>query len=113
MQISDRTSEDAVLAELGARIRQTRLARNMPQAELAERAGTTEATIRKLESGEPGQLRIFLRVLRALDLQANVDQLIPQAAASPIAESDSSARVQQRARRRRPPATPWTWGDSE
>ena len=53
------------------------------QVTLAERAGINVRTLRNLESGHGTSLRTFLAVLRALERQSWLRQLIPDSALSP------------------------------
>lgn len=113
MEITDSTSDAAVAAELGARVRQVRLNRVVTQSALADRAGVSELTVRKLESGELVQLRVMLRVLRALGLLHNVNALVPDEPSSPIAESNRVGHARRRARRPAVPTREWSWSDPE
>ena len=70
-------TDDALLQELGRRIAQQRLDRNLSQAQLAEQAGISKRTLERLEAGASAtQLSLFLRVLRQLDLLERLDLLI-------------------------------------
>lgn len=56
--------------QLGAAIRRFRRQRPLTQTELAERARARQATISKLESGEPAtELQTLMDALAALDLE--------------------------------------------
>jgi HTH-type transcriptional regulator/antitoxin HipB len=56
--------------QLGAAIRRFRRQSNITQTDLAERAGARQATISKLEAGEPGtELRTVMDALAALGLE--------------------------------------------
>lgn len=56
--------------QIGAVVRRERRRRELTQAELGGRIGLRQATVSKLEKGEPAtQLRTLLEVLTALDLQ--------------------------------------------
>lgn len=58
---------------LGALIRQERKKQQLTQAELGERIGLRQATVSRLESGEPGtQLRTLFDALTALNLELRV-----------------------------------------
>ena len=61
---------------LSARVREARKRRGWTQAELAERAAVSVATIGRLEDAGTGQLVTFLRVLSALGHLRDVDQLL-------------------------------------
>ena len=62
-------TDEAVLSELGSRLAQVRLERNLTQAQLAEQAGVSKRTVERLESGSVAtQLSGFIRVCRVLEL---------------------------------------------
>ena len=75
----------------------------------------SKRTLERLESGESAtQLSGFIRVCRALGLLERLDALLPESAASPIAQLQLHGRKRQRASGRRPVAAkaqPWTWGE--
>ena len=52
--------------QLAARSRARRLALNLGQRELAERAGLSFGTVRRFESGAPISLENFIRILEVL-----------------------------------------------
>ena len=67
------------LAALGERLRAARLRRKLTQAILAERVGVALPTLRKLEAGDPSaSLATVMRVLQALGLAQDIDQLAAQ-----------------------------------
>ncbi len=101
MQFSDVLSDDAALAELGRRLEQQRLARNVTQQELADAAGVGRATLQRLERGRSVQATSLVRVLRALNLLAGLDALVPESLVSPIAELERERRRRRRAGRPR------------
>lgn len=104
-----------LLAELGQRIAALRLERNISQQALADEAGLSRSTVRRLESGESTQLTAFLRILRVLELLGGLDQLLPAPGPSPIQELEQRGQTRKRAskpRRDEGDATePWTWGE--
>lgn len=115
VQITNQTTEPVTLEELGRRLRQTRLNQGVSQAELAARAGVSELTVSKMESGSLGQARSFLRVLRALGLLANLEAAVPRAVSSPIAESDHGGRPRKRSPRggSRRDLDEWSWAEDD
>jgi transcriptional regulator with XRE-family HTH domain len=104
------TSDTAVLALIGRRIARHRLNRGLTQAALALEAGVSTATLQRLEAGHAGQTDNFVRVLRALDLLANLDALIPDPPESPLLQVKAARRKRRRARATSD-GEPWTWGD--
>ena len=84
MDIEAIGSDRAVLEELGRRLREARLERNLSQAEVADDAGIGRVTLQRMEAGESPSLINFIRVLRALDLLEGLDRLVPEPGPSPI-----------------------------
>jgi transcriptional regulator with XRE-family HTH domain len=106
-------TDEALLQELGRRIAQQRLDRDLSQAQLAEQAGISKRTLERLEAGASAtQLSLFLRVLRQLDLLEQLDLLIPEPQPSPLALLERQKAGRKRASRRRiaKPTSTWTWG---
>jgi transcriptional regulator with XRE-family HTH domain len=97
MKITSQASDQSILVELGERIAQTRLERNLSQAAVAAEAGIGVATLERLESGRATRLDTFVRVLRALGLIEALDQLVPAPLASPIEQLKLQGRRRRRA----------------
>lgn len=116
MKISSQLADQAVLHELGGRLAQLRIERNLTQAALAEEAGVSKRTIERLEAGEVAtQLSGFLRVCRALGVLERFETILPESTPSPMAQLRQKERKRQRATGKK--STPnaekkWTWGDS-
>jgi len=115
-------TDTAVLASLGGRIAETRLERDLTQAELAKEAGVSKRTLVRLEGGESTQLTNLIRVLRALGLTGNLDALFPPPAPSPLKQLQSEEKRRKRASGRSSTSGPastdeavkkWTWSDDE
>ena len=111
-----RSSDAEALQRLGARLARRRLARNQSQAELAEEAGVSRATVQRLEADQSTQLMNFVRVLRALGLPGP-EALVPEPGVRPLEELQRRGRPRRRASRKADAdaddATsdaPWTWG---
>lgn len=118
MRISTELTDEAVLSEIGQRLRRVRLDRNLSQAELARRAGIGQATLQRLEDGGSGNLTTLIRVMRALDLGEGLEGLVPEERQSPLDEVRRRGRSRRRARHIAPDpasdaAAPWEWGDEE
>lgn len=60
-------SDKAIIASIGAYIKECRLDQNKTQQELAESAGINRSTLVQIESGGGGGLLTFVQILRALD----------------------------------------------
>lgn len=114
MKMTEQISDEEILTELGKRLTDDRLARNLTQAALAEEAGVSKRTVERLESGEVAtQLSGFVRVCRALGLLERFDTLVPEATPGAMDQLNSQGRRRQRASRskRAGTGTPkeWTW----
>lgn len=88
-------SIDDLQGHLGDQLRRLRLARDLDQLTLADKAGVSEKALRNLEAGRGSSLSTLLQVLRALDRLDWLDTLAPVAAISPM------ALLRQRPERRR------------
>ena len=117
MKIDNLLSDEPVLSELGSRLAQTRLERNISQSRLASEAGVAKTTVERLERGGGVQLESFIRILRALGLLDRLDVVLSEPLPSPIERLKLQGRQRQRARdaQQEPPASeeaePWRWGD--
>ena len=90
-------SDESVLQEIGARIRQERLNQNRTQADVADAAGLSVNVIKSLESGRGSTLGNFARILRALGKIAHVDLLLPPVKVSPVQLAKMSGRMRKEA----------------
>ncbi|MBL8756682.1 MAG: helix-turn-helix transcriptional regulator [Planctomycetes bacterium] len=112
-------SDHYVLETLGRQLARHRIDRNQTQSQLAKEAGVSLRTVIRLESGSSTQLTNLIRVLRALDLLPNLQKLVPQPLASPLAKLRADKKERKRASsrsavaRETPPKGNWTWGDSD
>src|SRR3546814_3184958 len=79
------TTTEALQAGLGDQRRRLRLARDLDQLTLADKAGVSEKALRNLEAGRGSSLSTLLQVLRALDRLDWLDTLSPVASVSPMA----------------------------
>lgn len=114
MKITELLTDDAVLAELGARIASRRVELQLTQAAAAEQAGIAKRTLERLEAGQSSQLLTLVRVLRVLDVAAALDTLIPESGPGPMDLLQRKGKVRQRASGRRSAqgaAKPWRWND--
>lgn len=109
-------SDMAVIQELGSRIAQYRLNKNMTQSALANEVGVSPLTIHRVEHGHSTQVSNLIRILRELNLLVNLEALIPEPAISPIQQVKMHGKKRQRASSRSEaskPKEPWSWGDKE
>ena len=114
IEFSVATSEQ-IEAALCKRLESIRLSRNITQAQLAEEAGVSPRTIGRLEKGQGVSMDTFIRIMMALNIQQNLEALLPDPAVRPIERVGIGAGERKRAR----PAKSvdelptWSWGDGE
>ena len=117
MKITKQATDEAVLSELGGRLAEVRLERNLTQAQLAAQAGVSKRTVERLESGSVAtQLSGFIRVCRVLDVIERFDLLVQEPVPSPVEQLKLRGRRRQRASAKRKTKTPskkWKWGDEQ
>jgi transcriptional regulator with XRE-family HTH domain len=116
MKIGSHMSEAGMAAELGNRAQHHRVSMNLTQAELARSAGVSQRTVERFEAGNSVQLDKLLRILRALRLSDNLDQLVPETSVRPIQLAASKTEVRQRSYKRRNVTSKggsWIWGDTK
>lgn len=113
MKISNDLTDEAVMAEVGKRLAEARLERNLLQAELAKMAGISTRTLERAEAGHSVQLSNLIRLCRALHLAQHFETLIPEMPPSPIAQLKLQGRKRRRAasvKSPQPSKQKWTWG---
>ena len=115
MKFSQTLSDAAVLHEVGTRLAQFRLNRNLTQQALAHEAGVALRTLNRIECGEPSQTANVIRVLRVLGLLDNLEALVPEPPASPMQQLKLKGKVRQRASSAAPArvAEPWSWNQPD
>lgn len=107
-------SDEAVLKQLGERILQYRLNRNMTQEALAREAGVSGRTINRVEHGHSTQLSNLIRLLRSLGLLENMDALVPKPAISPMQQMKLHGKSRKRASSPdEEESKTWSWGEDE
>ena len=90
-------SDKAILRELGRRIKQHRLAKNITQESLAEMAGLSRMTIVKLEQGKTSTLLTFVQVLHALGSLDGLESFLPDLGPSPLQVARMKGKKRSRA----------------
>ncbi len=90
-----------VLAEeIGDRLKQARLNRDLTQSEVAVLAGISRKTVLNAEKGKV-QLDIMIAILMALDLTEQIDTFLPKQEISPLQLAKLQGKKRQRASGRR------------
>lgn len=98
MRTFDLLTHQEICRELGQRCRRLRLQANLSQLELAERAGVSLSSIRRMEAGGQATLELLVRVVQALHLVSHLENLLILPVLSIAdAERDVAATKRQRA----------------
>jgi len=98
------------------KLKAIRLMKNISQVNLATQAGVSRRTISRMENGEGVTLNTFLRVLSALGLESQLENLIPSTKIRPIErvqrKRERKNASSPRKKRKKQPDSPntWQWG---
>ena len=87
----------AIAAELGQRLEQLRLERNMTQQALADEIGITPKSYRQLIAGG-GKFENVIAALRALNALDHLENFIPNTSFSPLEQLKMRGNRRKRAR---------------
>ena len=92
-------SPDELQAALGKQLQELRIAKNLDQITIAEKAGISEKALRNLEAGRGSSIQTLVRVLKALDSLDGLRLLAPKSSVSPLALLRHSQTARRRVRR--------------
>ena len=110
-------SSHSALSELATRLKAYRIDYPLTQRGLADKSGVALRSILRMESGEDVQLGNLIKVLIALDLDANLDMLVPDPTKRPSSYlRDKSILSQRKRASKKTPPTPKIdsrWGDEK
>lgn len=86
----------ALVEEIGGRLKQARLNRDLTQSEVANLAGVARKTVLNAEKGKV-QLEVFIAIMMALDLTEQLDLFLPKQEISPLQLAKLQGKKRQRA----------------
>ena len=98
---------------IGKRIKEYRVNAGFSQKDLEQRSGVSVRSISRLEQGGMIQLDNLIRILMALDLDRNIELLIPDQTRRPSYYLQENEKPRQRVRKKKPAKEPFKWGDEE
>ncbi|MDI4635858.1 helix-turn-helix transcriptional regulator [Pelomonas sp. V22] len=102
-QMINRATEvtvDELQAQLGEQVRRARVAAELMQAELAERANVSLSAVSSLEKGRAVNTHTLIAVVKALGLEDWLHNLSPEVTVSPLhMAATGNAAPRQRVRR--------------
>jgi len=87
---------NALEAEIGNRLKQVRLRKNITQTALAQKTGLSRVSISKIERGNGATLSSLLAILRSLELLPQLETLFPPPELSPL----ELVKIQSKQRKR-------------
>ena len=90
-------TDKAIIKDIGNRLKQIRLNKNISQQELSARSGVHRVTISKIESGQRTSLLTIIQVLRGLGELQRLESIIPEEIVSPIQLAKLQGKKRKRA----------------
>lgn len=98
---------------IGERIKQYRINAGFSQRNLEDESGVSVRSISRLEQGASVQLESFIKILSALNLESNIDLLIPDQTKRPSFYLKDNDKPKQRVRKKEKSTGTFKWGDEE
>lgn len=77
-------TNDAILRQIGSKLKELRIEKNMKQAELADASGVSVFTISSVENGKATSLLTIVQLLRALEHLDYLNSFFQEETISPI-----------------------------
>lgn len=98
--ITQAMANPEIIAELGRRFKEYRLANRLTQKEAAEKAGVSLITLRQFENGKAYNINMgnFLALLRVVDCLEQMNELLPEIPVSAYAIEQTIKKKPQRIR---------------
>lgn len=104
-----------VLSEIGSRLKAYRIDSSLTQDELANKAGVSRRSIQHMESGDDVKFSTIIKVLMELELDSNLDMLVPDPTKRPSyymnLKSDTHHRVRASKKTVNESKNTFKWGD--
>ncbi len=91
-------SNNAILVELGSRLKEYRMRKSLTQKDLSKNAGISLDTVVRLEKGGSVSMEKLVCVLRVLDMLENLEEFIPAPPISPILLRELQGKKRKRVR---------------
>lgn len=96
---------------IGCRIKQYRVNAGLSQKDLEDESGVSVRSISRLEQGSSIQLENLIKILFALNLDKNIELLIPDQTKRPSFYLNDNNKVKQRVRKKTENNGKFKWGD--
>ena len=112
MKITNASNNYAIMKELGQRIKDIRIARNITQAEFANSSGISLRTLTRLENGENVKMDVLCNAIRTLGFCENFELLLQEQTLSPVQIFDGQTKKRQRVKQNKNQNEKiFKWGD--
>ena len=98
---------------IGNRIKQYRVNTGVSQKDLENESGVSVRSISRLEQGASVQLESLIKILSALNLESNIELLIPDQTKRPSFYLKDNDKPKQRVRKKAENNGALKWGDEE
>lgn len=96
---------------IGDRIKQYRVNAGISQKDLENASGVSVRSISRLEQGASIQLDSLIKILSALNIDKNIELLIPDQTKRPSFYLNDSNKPKRRVRKKEESARTFKWGD--
>lgn len=111
MELSGNENNKTIMEEMGRRIKDVRVCMNLTQADMADRAGLSLATVVRMEKGESVKVENVLNVFRTIGVLQNVNLLVQEQTLRPTDMVDQTNKRQRASRAGRKDKQEWIWGE--
>ena len=98
---------------IGERLKQYRINAGITQKDLEAKSGVSIRSISRLEQGASVQIENLIKILSALNLDGNIDLLIPDQTKRPSYYLENKDKPKQRVRKKGNDTSNFKWGDEE
>ena len=99
--------------KVGERLKQYRINAGLTQQDLENKSGVSVRSISRLEQGASVQFESLIKILFALNLESNIDLLIPDQTKRPSFYLKDNEKPKQRVRKKEKVNGGFKWGDEE
>lgn len=101
------------IIEIGNRLKLYRVNMGLSQQDLAEKTGISVRSISRFEQGNSVQLEILVKILIALQLQDNLELLIPDQKQRPSYYLEDTEIKNKRVKNKKNVKAKFKWGDEQ
>lgn len=101
MDITNNSNNMSVIKELGHRIQDIRIARNLTRFEFSEICGVPVRTLARIEAGENVNFTVLCDILRAFGYLNNLNLILPEQSLMPTQIADGQTQKKKRVYKKR------------